>query len=272
MKNWICLLPLALVLLTSSCVQDETVPQDEFTPEMGPVVLTLYRDGDAATKGTLDGLTPKWAVGDQIWICVGTSGPSVTYELKEGDIKDNVATITPGLSRAPGAPLYAVYPASAHSGVTQEGKIGITIPDETDGDFASAHIAVAKTSVTAPDVLYFKNAVTLLKMTVPEGFEQILFFSQGSSCGAFDVTYADELTFEKGSPTDDMFSLYVPDMTLNVGVNYVPVLPGALLESYSYSKTDGHVYFGPFPSEQTLECNKIYDLGAVEQWPYTMSW
>lgn len=237
--------------LLAGCQKEARNTEAETVPGAHSVKL-MFEDSDA-TKASLDGLTPKWSAGDQIWIGNGTDELTVTLEAD--DISDGVATIDVEMS----GPLYAVYPAGVQFGLNTElDNIGIDIPAVTDGSFAKAHIAVAK----GTSILRFKSAVSILE--IPERTPEIdkIEIKAASIAGGF--TLDDIGTSPHMHPVTSGGWITISDLK-GKGPYYVAIGPGTLAAGakFEYKQTDNVVNTRTTSADQTLEAGKIYNIGPA---------
>ena len=175
---------LATLLAFSSC-QKETLQDNESTN--GVRIITAEFENNATKTELNDGVTPEWAVGDEILILNAFDHQYVT--LLDGDITNNKITFTTSLEGT----LYAVYPASA---TTMErcpdDNITFTIPTEPDGTFGSANICVAKSTEedeTNKDNLIFRNATAVLKITTPADVVKVDVAAANPIAGTVTATF-----------------------------------------------------------------------------------
>ena len=246
-----------LVFAAASCQKELGFePQSE-----GLRTITCYMETPSDTKGGGGATLPEWHIGDQIWISNGTS--SETKTLEAGDIDGNKVTLSTSLSGT----LYAVCPASAQNGVTNDGKIGIKIPTSTTGTFAEAHIAVAQGDGT----LSFKNAVTILNIATSDAIAAVNISSTANIAGEFNVTYGSSLTLEAGASQAKSVTL----TSSTGGARYVAIAPGTAFNTVTFTaiKTATNWAVRTSTSANSAAINTIYTIGNVansgDGWTYT---
>ena len=167
---------------------------------------------NTATKTTLnaDGITPEWAVGDEIRVFNATSYQNVTLTDAEenpttpglGIIKDGAIVFA--IPETMTGTLYAVYPASATTLEScPDGNITFTIPASQSGTFASANICVAKSAEedeANKDNLIFRNATAVLKITTPDDVIKVEVASANPIAGTVTATFnGSEVNLDTGS-------------------------------------------------------------------------
>ena len=245
-----------VVLAAASCQKDLSLESQS----EGLRVITCYMETPSDTKGILDGTTPKWEAGDQIWISNGSDAP-VTITLAESDITSNKATISTSLTGT----LYAVYPASAQNGVTNDGKIGIKVPTSTTCTFAEAHIAVAQ----GEGSLSFKNAVTILKITTADETKSVNIASTANVSGEFNVTYGENLTMVAGTNPAKRVML----TSSGAGEKYVAIAPDIAFNTVTFTAIKSATNWAAKTSTNTntTAINTVYNIGDVSgaDWSYT---
>lgn len=232
MKKTIILASVAIATLFafSSCQKEDL----DNTSKSGVRIITATLENNA-TKSTLDGTTPKWAVGDRICLLDDDDSQEITVITGTGDPDAGQAIInseTGALTIATsldGETLYAVYPASATTmDACSDGNITFTIPAIQDGTFASANICVAKsTGADDSPQLIFSNATAVLKFQTGTGVVGVdvtaEHFIAGKVTASFDgtaVTLATDALDKKyvsavgtSAPSDNIFYLAVAPVT-----------------------------------------------------------
>ena len=256
MKNIFRLLCATITVLAAASCEKCEITDNSGTPEGILRTITCCLESSEDTKGTLDGTTPTWEVGDKIWISNGTESQTITLSEYEIDEEKNIAYLSTYLT---GSTLYAVYPASAQNGVS-DGKIGIKIPVSTNGSFSGGHIAVAQGDIT----MSFKNAVTLFKITTADNTKTVSVASTSPIAGNFNVTYGGTPTVEAGSGTSNSVSL----TPASVGDNYVATAPGVQFSDFTFTatNTDDEKAIRQSTKSTVTQINTIYPIGAVSGW------
>lgn len=231
MKTISYILVAALSIIAAASCQKEAVPSES------PVrIISASFDGVFSSKTTLDGVTPKWALGDKIMLLSSTDNQEIEVISGSGtpasgkayikaDGKITIGTTLTGTLRA-------VYPSTATVATSASSDdIAITIPAIQDGNFASANICIAK-EVTSGS-LEFKNATAVLKFTQSTAnVFKVILESAAGICGETTVTY--------GSPvkctTPSTKSIRV-NATAGATPIYVAVAPGSITSIAAASGT-----------------------------------
>lgn len=260
------------ILALGLCVAGCTAPQSdvekpaEVKEETGGVrTLTLAFEAPTRAELAEDEVTPLWEVGDEILLW-GVEDSPETVRLKAEDIEDteggaNCARISTSLEGT----VYAVYPA-AEAVIEYDGWFGrvvLNIPSETDGSFAKAHMAVAKSE---GDKMFFRNAVSILEFEEVDERVKSIEMSYSGRYSTYDVTIGDKLEFSNYNSTGSEM-IKVTEMTAGKPV-YLPVVPGAKIPAeavFTFRDAKGSVLRRmTHSSALTPEVNWIYELGAAE--------
>lgn len=256
-----CIIAMLTIILASSCHKSKvTAHDDEFIPQTRLVSLFLQDfDGGTVntgiTKSVIDGMSPRWVEGDQIWLSNGTDSEIVT--LTSDNIYNNVATVSTNLLSGT---LYAVFPASAQNGISDK-RIGFTIPSKQDGTFGQAMISVAQ----GGDSLNLQNVITQLRLSSNFELDSIKVTTASVDiCGDFNFDISSD-EYETGSFQTDSI-VVVPTQT---GGQYIEIIPGIGINELTFTvfKKNGGIVQRTF-SEATnlIGKNKIYNLGDIEDW------
>lgn len=216
-------------------------------------VITAVHENVAKTS--LDGMTPKWTVGDVIDIRNSEKQKEVITLTEEMINEDGTCSFTTSLS----GDLYAVYPSTSANGV-QNGKICIKIPATQKGTFAEANICVAYSS---DNTLTFKNATAVLKLSLGEGVTKVG-FPIPNMAGQYYIDPANAFSASVVSGKGDIVTL-APDSP-STGVDYyVAVAPIAVPKGYPIVARDASKIVGSkrITQKNTLARNTIYNLGQM---------
>ncbi len=248
MKRIISLFGL-LVVMAVSCVEEQHIDVQVFTDD--PVFYATMEDSDvAATRAYVnDQLRIRWDEGDHISIFnKNTSNREYAFQGQTGDNSGEFRKV-PSESFFAGNPLdyvYAVYPYSESTGISDDGEITLTLPAEQSyrensfGPGANTMIAVAD-----DNDLMFKNlcGYLMLKLygddvTVKSislkgndneplaGKATVTASIDGNPSLLFDETATDEITLTFDTPvtlgntaeTATIFWLVVPPTTFEAGI------------------------------------------------------
>ena len=254
-KIYLFLLASASVFAVASCQQAEL---EEPMPVNPDEVTTLTLAFDATRTTLVDGKTA-WVAGDKVRIynSTGTFYDDVT--ISEADAGKSSIEIEVNMKDKE---YFAVYPVEAANGIS-EGKIGIKIPSNPDGLFASANICVAQTG-EGGTTLRMRNATAILKLKVASGnvVEILQFNAQNPMTGTFTVDLSGEapvLTMVSGSKAATVAVGGVD------GDYYIPVAPGTYAEAFAVTALRGNGGYQTLTSTKANEIamNTIVDMGSI---------
>lgn len=230
----------------------------------GVRTLTLAFETPARAELAEDRVTPRWKAGDEIWLS-RVEGGYETVTLAAGDITEleggaNCATISTSLTGT----LYAVYPSSAvksPSETVTNGSITLKLPETTDGSFAKAHIAVAKSD---KDRLFFRNAVSILEFSGFDSRISSIDIQANALCSSFDVKYGDPLEISNRITGKGLITIsgMAPGKPI-----YIPVAPGAKIpaDTLFTFRDSNHAVIRRLTHTTPLTpgIGGIYELGAA---------
>ena len=207
-------------LLLAACAKEqpsspEVNPGDQ--PLEGKIEFSATLEG--TTRTALDGTRVNWVKNDAIDIL--WEGGSTTAQASQSGASAN---FTATISSA--AILYAVYPRGVAT--LGEEDLQVTIPATQTGSFASANIAVARTSSRS---LAFKNLCGLLKFTISrDDVAKIVVKGQNNEvvCGTGTVSFGTSGTPAFTGATGKSVTL---DGIAGAGTYYLALAPGAVLSS-----------------------------------------
>ena len=215
MKKGIFLLILASVLLTLSCTK---VPND------GKIRLTVTALSES-TKTTLgepiDGARAiSWVKGDAIKVFFGNNASD--FVIADASDEGPTTTFTVDVPST-ASMLYAVYPASTPA-TFHNGVISIIVPASQDGSFASANIAVARSSAVNPNFSFKHVCSYVLTEVTDENICKMTLTANGQHlCGTIPVTLLENGDITFGEITDASSSL---SATIRPGHPILALLPG----------------------------------------------
>lgn len=252
--NIISILSLTLVIV-SSCTKEN---QEQNGNILGSRKITATFDEN--TKTALgSGNKPQWLAGDKIWVSDGSNSASIT--LTESDIKTTTTFEITLPNSITGSTIYAVYPATVASGIT-EGKISISIPQLQTGTFAEANICVAETN---GNNLKFKNATSIIKVSDFQGYITSVEFNIEKGAGNYFITYGDELAINAGTTSN---KVTLSPKNNNPGPYYIAVAPVSIAANseFNYKNDTFNSYVGKYvvTTEKILKNNTIYKIGSFK--------
>lgn len=249
---------LAAAAALASCVKEENT----YTPEQDTDRVVTIKAIAADTKTTLgeDGKSILWENGDAIGVVFSTTGgkylETFSTKLQNSNASaDFTATLSEDFvaDNNTAAQAYAVYPASSTALANGQVTVKHTLPEEQDGTLKSGHnlsyalinTADVKSGEATAD---FRNALSLLKLTVPAGVKSVKIATASTANGLVGesvctVTVSEnDVTFVTGGTTKREVTLVNGD-ELTDGVHYLLVYPGNRSElTLTMTGTDGAVY------------------------------
>lgn len=197
-------------------VNDIETPQTQGTPA---TFTAVTEDVDDLTKTAYENSKIKWFKNDKINVMYHTSSTAVqTREFVNEANAGDMASFTGELvgTKVAGEPFYAVYPTTGSNyDLTADGKVKFTVTNNTQTisqgySFApGANYTFAATVDDVPkggNTLYFKNAQSLIKFTVPadlagtDNLVSVAFTPNNKDC-SFNGTYTCE--WDTTEPTVD---------------------------------------------------------------------
>lgn len=260
-----------LLLIAASCTKDILPQVKNETTKTGRTLIASFTANASSTKTALDGLTPKWAVGDKIVLSDGTDDSKEEhmriFTLKEtiGDASTDAQIQSGGtqfLIHVPetfGSTVYAVYPSDAYSGI-DNGKPVFEIPQGQYGTFSGANICVAKNE---GKTLAFKNATSIIKVSGKSSNVTAIQIANESVSIAGKFTY----NFNNGSVTEYASNeKFIISVLPENGPYYIALAPCTLPQGtiFNYKDIESATLGAKATSEsKTLEINKIYDIGMA---------
>ena len=279
---------LAAVAAFASCVKENDLVPDQTSDNL--VTITAV---SADTKTTLDGVNVLWEENDAIAVVVeGESDKYLQTFTTSSTEKASTAEFTAVLSDELVADEtvtgvgYAVYPAA--SATYEYGNVSITheLPVEQTGTITKGmNLSYAK--VDADDIkegkanAVFSNALTLLKVNVPEGVKSVVLESDIMSdalVGTVNFTVnktADNISFVKGGTVSAKRTVTLSNgvNALEEGVHDLLVFPGtANVLTLTMTGMDDAVYESTLTEVEfvagtyrTINLTKVFkmDVGAT---------
>ena len=270
MKKIYYIIAAASVMLAASCAKEQ-VPSLEGN-EAQLVKKTFTADFAVETKSSLvDGKKVHWTEGDQISVFDNVNNKNNAFA--SANITGAGADFT-GYT-ADGATEYvALYPYKF--GVSYDAanrKVTASLPcrqKAVNGSFDNnLNIALA---VSDGSHLSFKNVCALLKVTIPEGVENVrsLSFVTGTYVsGRVDITLNEDGTFAVAGNTSTNNSFKEVNLdnggaAMTPGDYYFVVIPGTYNKIYlSVTTTDNELYTRYSNSKLDVMSNDVINLGTV---------
>ena len=270
MKKIYYIIAAACVMLAASCAKEQ-VPSVEGN-EAKLVKKTFTADFAVETKTSLvDGKKVHWSEGDQISVFDNVNNKNNAFA--SANINGAGADFT-GYT-ADGATEYvALYPykfGASYDAANR--KVSANLPcrqKAVNGSFDNnLNIALA---VSDGSHLSFKNVCALLKVTIPEGVENVRSLSFVTSTyvsGRVDITLNEDGTYAVAGNTSQNNSFKEVNLdnggaAMTPGDYYFVVMPGTYNKIYlSVTTTDNQLYTRYSNSKLDVKSNAVIDLGTV---------
>ena len=268
MKKNLFFAVIAALTLSLSCAKENESDLNPVGSDSDFVTVTLTA-GTEGTKTTLgdvvDGMRAiSWNEGDEIKVVYGEGAHD--YALAQAKSSGLSTEFTISVPKD-ATTLYAVYPADACQSVF-DGNIVVNVPSLQDGVFASANIAVARTTV-AEHQLAFRNVVSyVLTDITDESVRGVRLEGEGLAlAGDVPVSFTEAGEVELGqvaNPSDEVFTT-----VKGTGTCYIALAAGVSFnDGVKITFTDGE---GAMLSDLTvkkadfvLERAAVLDAGALD--------
>lgn len=229
------------------------------------------------TRTTLDGLSVKWAAGDEINVIAATTGNQYTFTLTDGAGTASASfTGTLADEDAAETSFYAIYPnvairpaSLASSDIIEVDKtLGATQTAVKDG--YDPHFAVMTAVSDADGKLTFRHGVAYFKITIGnENVKSVNLKTAGTRFQGRPQIVASTGAYSNIQGAQDNITLAAAEGTLEYGATYyVPVLCKnsslkTLTVTYAFSDgTADKSMSTDAKSSVKLEFGKVYDLGT----------
>ena len=271
MKRFSYIMLAAAVAVLASCAKEQSPSVESISPVM---VQKTFSADLAATKTSLeDGKYVYWTEGDKISIFDNLSVTNNVFAAS--NINGAGAEFTGYV--AEGATQYvAVFPYKfGHTYVSSTNTVTATFPQiqkaVTNGFDKDVNLSVA---VSDGEKLMFRNVCALMKITIPEGVNNVRAISLANESarmsGKLAVTFDAEGTFTVAGDGSDVnssreVSLDNGGKAMAPGDYYIVVMPGTYKKMFmAVTTTDNELYVKYATKEGVvIESNQIIDFGDV---------
>ena len=259
----ISLLPIltafALLAALASCAHVEPLPLPGVIDGSRTLTVLCAQTADDS-RTTIDELTPKWKIGDALWVSDGINSARVNIP-DEFAGKDFAELKIPGSLRGD-TTLWFLYPYDEEATVSS-GKIAVSIPVLQDGIFGNAHVAVGTCEAVATEVA-LKNASAILKFSIDrEDLATLQITNNTVFSGAFKLTPSTGAKYSNSAP----YSLKTIRMTFSgKGDKYLSCMSGSMPKGTRFTVVtkDGRVGGITTSKANTLTNGSLYDLGELD--------
>ena len=243
-------------LAVASCAKEAELVEPEAIASGEKTVLTLSLGG-SDTKTALVGGKTTWTAGDVVRIYNATGTYSQDVEVPAAATGLASAELEVSMKDTM---YFAVYPATAANGCSA-GKVGIKLPSNPDGLFASANICAAQSKGTN---LQMRNVTAVLKVNINSGnvIEILQVNAKNAMVGTYeaDLSGADPVLTAKSGTKSATVAVGGVD-----GDYYIAVAPGTYAEEFSVTALRGNGGYQTLTSSQSNEVaiNTIVPLGTI---------
>ena len=243
-------------LAVASCAKEAELVEPEAIASGEKTVLTLSLGG-SDTKTALVGGKTTWTAGDVVRIYNATGTYSQDVEVPAAATGLASAELEVSMKDTM---YFAVYPATAANGCSA-GKVGIKLPSNPDGLFASANICAAQSKGTN---LQMRNVTAVLKVNINSGnvIEILQVNAKNAMVGTYeaDLSGADPVLTAKSGTKSATVAVGGVD-----GDYYIAVAPGTYAEEFSVTALRGNGGYQTLTSSQSNEIaiNTIVPLGTI---------
>lgn len=264
----------AVVFAALSCSKeaepvDNTQEPEVIVPQQEVLVPYTLTAGAPPTKTAIDGSgNVVWSADDAIKVYYdGGSAESSEIELASGGASATFTVMLPD-GMASSDKLYAVYPATTDASLSGS-TFSIVVPGEQTGKFEDVNIVVAATTV-GEHTLSFKQVLSFVNFTVSAGNPKAITRALFKDLYGTAIVGTLPVTFDaSGNATPGTAAATGTEVSLTavqVGKNYIAVLPGVALKSIGLKLGSSSAWFTPLASDTdaTIERGHSKPLGTVD--------
>lgn len=265
MKSRLFLLAAAASLLAFSCAKEN---KEGKGPEKDGFVTISISAASEGTKTSLgepaDGKRQiSWVKDDEIKVVWGSGSSDFAIAQAESDGASTTFTVSvpEGVTT-----LYAVYPAGAFESFS-DGSLSVNVPAVQNGQFASANIAVARSTVEQASFA-FKNVCSYILTDITgAGVGRVTVSAEGQAlCGKVPVSFSEAGEAVLGTFSETASSVMASG--LSVGPCAIAVLPGLDFTSgvnVKFSDSEGaEISQVNLKKEHTLIRGEVLSTGALD--------
>lgn len=266
MKKSLFIVALAAIALLS-CAKEQNDPQNQpVKPGMVRLQVTASSETTKTTLGEdVDGIrTISWVKNDAIKVIYGSQSTDYTIAYAANDGLTTTFTVdVPATTTT----LYAVYPADAFESI-ENGAISVQVPAFQDGDFASANIAVARSSASNPSFAFKNVCGYVLTDISDESIHKVTLTAAGQTLSGtvpVSISESGELSFGEISNPSPSASAYFN----TVGQQIIAVLPGLSFAngvSVAFGNADGDpITVSSLKKDFTLARGNVLNTGKMDE-------
>ena len=276
MKKYILpFMSIAMLMAMASCSSsDDEVAEIKEESKLVPMTFTATQESNSGTRAALiTGNSVVWQTDDKISVFDGTGAEgnhefALTGDVEEGKFSGNAS---------PDATKFtAVYPYTDGAQLGENGSVsGITLPAEqtaTPNSFdPSAALMMAVSTEENKNMLNFKNAVSLVKVTTQFPCKKIVLSSNEviAGTGTLNCNYIDilSITFTSNQSKTVTLKPATVDGVIAAGTYYIAICPHTS-SGFSISfinSGDTKAYTRTSTNENTFNRSKIKNLGTFAE-------
>ena len=180
---------IAMLMAMASCSSsDDEVAENKAVSKLVPMTFTATQESNAETRSALNGSSVDWQAGDEISVFDGTGAGcnhqfSLTGNASSGKFS--------GTASSEATSFTAVYPYTEGATLGEDGSVsGITLPAVQTAykDSFDPKAALMMAYSTDKSKLYFKNAVSLVKVTTDFDCKSIVLTAKENIAGTGKLT------------------------------------------------------------------------------------
>ena len=260
-----------LVAMASCSSSDDAVEEIKEESKLVPMTFTATQESNAETRSALNNSNGvDWQAGDEISVFDGTgAGCNHQFSLT-GDASLGKFS---GIASSEATSFTAVYPYTEGATLGEDGSVsGITLPAVQTAykDSFDPKAALMMAYSTDKSKLYFKNAVSLVKVTTDFDCKSIVLTAKENIAGT------GKLTYNSGAPAINFTSNISQTVTLKpasedgviaAGTYYIAVCPhtSSGFSIRFINSADSKAYTQTSIQSNTFNRSKIKNLGTFSE-------
>ena len=234
MKKYILpLMSIAMLMAMASCSSsDDEVAEIKEESKLVPMTFTATQESNSETRSALNNSNGvDWQAGDEISVFDGTgAGCNHQFSLT-GDASLGKFS---GIASSEATSFTAVYPYTEGATLGEDGSVsGITLPAVQTAykDSFDPKAALMMAYSTDKSKLYFKNAVSLVKVTTDFDCKSIVLTAKENIAGTGKLTYnsgAPSISFTSNQSKTITLKPASEDGVIAAGTYYIAICPQTL--------------------------------------------
>ena len=260
-----------LMAMASCSSSDDEVAEIKEESKLVPMTFTATQESNAETRSALKGgVGVDWQAGDEISVFDGTgAGCNHQFSLT-GDASLGKFS---GIASSEATSFTAVYPYTEGATLGEDGSVsGITLPAEQTAtlDSFDPKAALMMAYSTDKSKLYFKNAVSLVKVTTDFDCKSIVLTAKENIAGTGKLTYnsgAPSISFTSNQSKTITLKPASEDGVIAAGTYYIAICPQTL-SGFSISfinSADTKAYTRTSTKNNQFNRSGIRNLGTFKE-------